>query len=156
MMSSLSCCFQRIGLVRLVVLVFLTFLAGACERQAVVPSAQQLPTASTTTAVNSVAEYIADAEIQAETDGQRAELRKALSDMLMLTAADLQTRRYADYNGTKGARSLVELLNAHLVPAKPQAIIPAQFFADIKAPTAQAAIQKKLHELEHGDSGSHR
>jgi len=148
MMSSPSGSFQRLVVLRLAVWLFLALLSSGCERQAAVPSAQQAPTMATAATANSVAEYIADAEVQAETDEQRAELRKAFSDMLVLTAADLQTRRYASYDGTKGARSLVDLLNAHLVPAKPQVIVPSQFFADIKAPAAQAAIQKKLRELE--------
>lgn len=141
--------------IKIVVSVLFALLVNGCERQTPVPETQQAMTPSAT-AANSVVDYFAEAEIQAETDEQRAELRRALADMLALTVAELQTRRYADYDGTKGVRSLPELLSAHLVPTRPQVIVPVRFFADMKVPDAQAAIRKKLRELERADSNSPR
>jgi predicted nucleic acid-binding protein len=122
-----------------------------CQRGAPEPSAVVAPPAmpSTTLAVsaNSVASYFTGAQIQAEGDAQSAELRRAFDDMLALNVDALKAQRYADYAGVKNVRPLVTLLNDHLVSATPRAIDPEPFFADIKAPEAQAAIRAKLNEL---------
>ncbi|MES2821576.1 MAG: hypothetical protein V4812_21585 [Pseudomonadota bacterium] len=99
-------------------------------------------------AENSVSAYLSGAEIQAEDNAQRSELIKAFEEMLALPVADLKTRRYAGYDGTQDARSLVDLLRDHIVPAKPQAIDPTQFFISVKSPVAQTAIRMKLDELK--------
>lgn len=144
--SILRCCFVAI----------LALLLGACEPPPTSRAVPPPPTTTTAIATNSVVEYLTDAEIQAETDGQRSELRKAFADMLTLSADELTTRRYAGFDGTAGVRSLPELLAAHVVPAKPAALTPAQFFADVKQPAAQASVRKLLNDMEHEGSASPR
>lgn len=136
--SILRCCFVAV----------LALLLGACEPPP--------PAATPVIPTNSVVEYLTDAEIQAETDGQRSELRKAFTDMLALSADELKTRRYAGFDGTAGVRSLPELLEAHVVPAKPAALAPVQFFADVKQPAAQESVRKLLNDMEHEGTASPR
>lgn len=148
-------------MIRLAILVLFSFALVACERQAPGPiklpkPAATAPAATTPVAANSVVEYFAGAEIQAETDEQRAELRRAFADMLELSPDELQARRYAGFDGTKSARTLPELLSAHVVPTKPQALVPKRFFADVKAPDAQDAIRTIQRELERPASKSPR
>jgi hypothetical protein len=142
--------------IRLVVLVLFASVLTACERQAPAPIVLEAPATTAPAAGNSVVEYFAGAEIQAETDEQRGELRRAFADMLALTPDELQARRYAGFDGTRDARSLTELLTAHVVPSKPQALAPRQFFVDVKAADAQAAIRTKLHELDQSASNRPR
>jgi hypothetical protein len=97
--------------------------------------------------VNAVVDYFSGAEIQAETDAQRNELRKALTDMLTLPIDVLKQRRYAGFDGKPSARNLVEILSGHLVPTAPRALDAQAFFADLKAETAQAVVRVKLDEL---------
>jgi hypothetical protein len=126
---------------------------GSCSARA--PSSPEVAPASApepNDATNSVVAYLSGAEIQAETDAQRAELRAAFRDMLALSAAELQARRYAGHDGQPGALTLVQLLTAHVVPPTPQALVPARFFEDVKRAVAQDAIRAKLTELEQAPS----
>ncbi len=133
----------------------LALLVGACEQRAPTaatsgasPSPAAAASASNATSANAVASYFSGAEVQVEGDAQRAELRKALTDMLSLSADELQARRYAQYDGTKSVRTLVELISGHVVPSAPQMLDPARFYADLKTPAAQAAIRQKLDDMD--------
>lgn len=140
-------------------------VAVGCERQpAVVPTLPTLPAqpvplpaplpAAVATS-NAVATYFSGAEIQAETDEQRAEVRKALADMLALNADELKAKRYADFAGTANRRTVVELIANHVVPSAPHMLDASVFFADVKSPQAQIAVRAKLDELNKS-SGSAR
>ena len=136
-------------------------VAVGCERQpAVVPtlptlSAQPVPLPAPLATSNAVATYFTGAEIQAETDEQRAEVRKALADMLALNADELKAKRYADFAGTANRRTVVELIANHVVPSAPHMLDASVFFADVKSPQAQIAVRAKLDELNKS-SGSAR
>ena len=97
--------------------------------------------------LNSVATYLEHAEIQAETDEQRQEIRRALSDMLKEPTAELRTRRYADYQGTPNMWSITRLLTAYFVPQTPQSLEPKRFYEDVGKPEAKSAIQRQLDEI---------
>ncbi|MBX3605486.1 MAG: hypothetical protein KF788_09445 [Piscinibacter sp.] len=71
---------------------------------------------------NRLVALLQGAEIQAETDAQRAELRRALQDLRDKPPAELAAARYAGADGQPGQRSLEEILRAHLVPDRPVAI----------------------------------
>jgi hypothetical protein len=131
-------------------LLFVLSFTG-CERQGTVAAPDPSPRQAAVPA-NSVVTYFSGAEIQADGDAQRAEVRRALEDMLALPIAELQTRRYAGYDGSRDARTLVELLRGHVVPAAPQAIDPGRFFADLKAPPAQAAVRATLEQWNRNPS----
>ena len=64
--------------------------------------------------------------------------------MLSLRVAELRARRYAGFDGTPGARTLPEVLTAHVVPATPQALDEARFYADLEAPAAREAVRATL------------
>ena len=120
-------------------------LAGCSERTPPAPAAGTAVPASAAAAEapGVVARFLDGAEIQAETDAQRRELRRALADLLARPAAELRSARYAG-----GERSLVELLNAHLLPATPQRLEPESFFADLANVPAQAAVRAKIAEID--------
>ena len=137
-------------------------VAVGCERQpAVVPTlpAQPVPLPaslpSPVATSNTVATYFTGAEIQAETDEQRAEVRKALADMLALNVDELKAKRYADFAGTANRRTVIELIANHVVPSVPHMLDASVFFADVKSPQAQIAVRAKLDELNKS-SGSAR
>jgi len=111
-------------------------------------SATSFAGAAPKAAANSVVSYLAGAEIQAETDAQRAELRRAFNDMLSRPADELRTRRYAGFDGTPAARSLPELLSGHVVPRTPQAIDTARFFEDTRSPAARRAVRRLLRQMK--------
>ena len=133
-------------------------VAVGCERQpAVVPAqpTQPAPLPAAVATSNAVATYFTGAEIQAETDEQRAEVRKALADMLALNADELKAKRYADFAGTANQRTVIELIANHVVPSAPHMLDASVFFADVKSPQAQIAVRAKLDELNKS-SGSAR
>jgi hypothetical protein len=96
---------------------------------------------------NSVAAYIENAEIQAETDEQRREIRRALLDILEKPATELRTQKYADYQGKPNEWSITRLLTAYFVPSTPQSLEPEQFYKDIDKPEAKLAIRHKLDAI---------
>ena len=133
------------------VLVALTTMG--CEPQSPVkstPPTQVAPDAPSMSVASPsvVASYLTGAEIQTETDDQRAEVRTALADMLMLTADELQAKRYADFAGVANKRTLVELISNHLLPSAPRLLDAATFFADVKSLEAQSAVRAKLAEVD--------
>jgi hypothetical protein len=94
---------------------------------------------------NCVAAYLTGAELQLETDSQRAEITRALRDMLEKSPEQLKASRYADYQGRPGAWSAVELLRRYFVPDRPRSLNEECFYRDVSE--ARAAIQKHLNAL---------
>lgn len=132
--------------------VLIIFAVVACERNPVVMGTSASPPVPPTVAVavtanNAVATYFNGAEVQAETDAQRAELRKAFADMLTLPVDDLRIKRYADFAGSANQRTVVELIANHVVPSTPQTLDASVFFAEVKSPQTQIALRAKLDEL---------
>jgi hypothetical protein len=66
-----------------------------------------------------VAEFFSHADRQYETAGQKAEIIRALGDMLNKSAQELRLQRYADYQGVKDAWSLTDLIERYFVPSQP-------------------------------------
>jgi hypothetical protein len=96
---------------------------------------------------NSVVEYLENAELQVETDAQRREIQRALSDMLDKSTAELRTRKYADYQGTPNTWTIPRLLIAYFVPRTPQNLESKRFYEDVSKPEAKVAIRHKLDEI---------
>jgi hypothetical protein len=89
-----------------------------------------------------LARYLEHAEIQAETDAQRAELNGALGDLVRLEPAALRTKKYGP-----DQQPLPAFLRAHLVPAEPVAVEDEEFYTAAGNPqvrTAVAALQTRL------------
>lgn len=131
----------------LVACVLLAVTAIGCERSAVVVAAEPAKPAAII-AANAVASYFTGAEIQAETDAQRAEVQRALVDILTLGVDELKAKRYADYAGAKDKRTVLEIVADHVVPATPKRLDASAFFADVKSAQAQAAVRDKLDSLD--------
>jgi hypothetical protein len=89
-----------------------------------------------------LAQYLDQAEIQAETDEQRAALRQALDDMLRQPPEQLRTARYGVEQ-----RTLPELLRAHLVPAGPVAVEDDEFYTQAQDARVKAAIARLQRQL---------
>lgn len=113
------------------------------------------PPASTTAAVprgatgaaSKLALYLRGAEIQAETDVQRAELRRALHDLLDQPAAYLRSARYAGFDGTPAQRSLVQVLKGHVVPEQPTALDVDELIAGREQSDARAALRATIEQI---------
>ncbi len=97
---------------------------------------------------NVVVKYFNNSEVQAENDAQRCEIRRVLIDMLQKPENELRTSKYRDYQGNVDRRDIIQLIRAHFVPDRPQALKLESFLADVKKTDAQQAIQNKLTEIE--------
>ena len=89
-----------------------------------------------------LARYLEHAEIQAETDAQRATLGRAFDDMLQLQPEKLRTARYGPNQST-----LPALLRAHLVPSEPVAVEDEEFYSqagDARVRVAVGTLRQKL------------
>jgi hypothetical protein len=100
---------------------------------------------------NRVVLYIKAAELQFETPEQGAELRRALTDMLTLSPAELCARRYEDYGLTPARWTLGELLR-HYVVTQPLQTIPDEpvFCKDATAASARATVSEFIRSLDEG------
>lgn len=127
-------------------LLLAALLAAACgERPAPVAAA---PAASAPEATaDALVQWLSGAELQAETDAQRAELRRALQDLRDRPLAELQAARYAGADGTPGQRSLVELLRAHVLPARPVAVDLEALVAARAAPAGRALLDETIARI---------
>ena len=97
--------------------------------------------------VNTVARYLTGAELQAEDDGQRREIARALDDMIQRSTPELRTRRYADYQGRASAWSVTDVLQHYFVPREPMTLESQRFYEDVGQAEARAAIQQQLDRV---------
>jgi hypothetical protein len=98
-------------------------------------------------AENTVVAYLDGAELQAETDAQRQEVYRALTDLLEKTPAELRQARYADTQGAANRRTIVEVIRAHFVPPRPVPIEEEQFTADASTQPAKDVIRRHRDKL---------
>jgi hypothetical protein len=96
---------------------------------------------------NCVGVFLADAEHQSETDEQRAEITRALKDMLTKSPEELKSVRYADYTGKQAAWSARQLLERYFLSSSHAVFDDECFYRDVSAPEARAALQKRLDDL---------
>ncbi|MBI4237509.1 MAG: hypothetical protein HY696_03700 [Deltaproteobacteria bacterium] len=96
---------------------------------------------------NPVARYLEHAELQYEGERQRMNLIAALNDALQLSAADLQAKRYENYQGKKGQWDLPTVLYRHCVPSTEYSSLGNNFYRDVKSPAVQAIIVTLLTRL---------
>ena len=150
---------HRLSVAVLAVALAACLLTACSERRAdpvtpppvVASAAATAPAASATpapAAANALVGYLRGAEIQAETDGQRATLRQALHDLQTLPAAELRAARYAAADGRAAQRDLVQVLRAHVVPPTPQAIEIEQLLQDRETDAGRAALRETLAALD--------
>jgi len=99
---------------------------------------------------NTVADFLSGAELQAETNHQRREVLRGLNDILADIPGDpenLKRLRYADDEGNPGRWTIVMLLMKHFVPLKPASLTESDFFKDIGAASAQAAVREQRSRI---------
>lgn len=80
-----------------------------------------------------LAAYLTGAEIQAETDEQRATLRLAFDDMLTKRPDQLRAARY-------GSKPLPAFIRAHVVPTRPVPVEDEEFYRGASTAAVRAAI----------------
>jgi hypothetical protein len=103
--------------------------------------------AATPTSPGYVARFFAGSERQLETRGQCREIKRALSDALAGSAKALKSKRYGDYQGISGKWTLLELIEHYFVPAQPEKLSEAAFFADYRTAIARKAFKAQLEML---------
>ena len=96
---------------------------------------------------NNVVIFFKNAEIQAETDEQRQEIKLVLLDMLNLTADELRIRKYPDYQNNSNQWDVIKFANSYFVPASPQVLAADTFFEDLEKPEARAVIQQLINSI---------
>jgi len=97
---------------------------------------------------NPVANYLRGAELQCETDEQRANIATALNDALTLPGDTLAARRYKNYQGQEGQWDLPTLIYRHFVPDHAGAVLGDHFYRDVKAKEAQEVIRQILQRIQ--------
>jgi hypothetical protein len=127
----------------------LALLAACSPRTDPAPPAASIaapaaPASALPAADNRLVQLLQGAEIQAETDAQRAELRRALQDLRDKPPAELAAARYAGLDGTPGQRSLAEVLRAHVVPAQPVEMLLDELIAGREGAAGRAALDATI------------
>jgi hypothetical protein len=128
--------------------IFLFALALAligCKTAA--PQKPAAPAAPASATPNCVAAYLAEADLQFETDEQRAEITRALREMLTKSPEELKSVRYADYTGKAGSWSARQLLERYFLSSSHAVFDEDCFYRDVSAPEARNALQKRLDDL---------
>ena len=97
---------------------------------------------------NPVANYLRGAELQCETDEQRANIVTALNDALTLPGDSLAARRYKDYQGQEGQWDMPTLIYRHFVPDHLGAMLGKHFYRDVKAKETQEIIRQILQRIQ--------
>jgi hypothetical protein len=97
---------------------------------------------------NPIANYLRGAELQCETDEQRANIVTALNDALTLPGDTLAVRRYKNYQGQEGQWDLPTLIYRHFVPDHAGAVLGDHFYRDVKAREAQEVIRQILQRIQ--------
>jgi hypothetical protein len=93
---------------------------------------------------NPVADYMREAELQAETVAQKDNVKKALEDMVMLSLKSLKRQRYQDYQGNAGKWDLKTLIDRHFVPATRCSNFHEEFWSHINSPEVRRIVQDML------------
>jgi hypothetical protein len=102
---------------------------------------------------NPVADYLRGAELQCETDEQKANIATALNDALTLPGDTLAARRYKNYQGQEGQWDLPTLIYRHFVPDHTGAVLGDHFYRDVKARVAQEVIRQILERIKKKSQG---
>jgi len=102
---------------------------------------------------NPVANYLRGAELQCETDEQKANIATALNDALTLPGDTLAVRRYKNYQGQEGQWDLPTLIYRHFVPDHQGAMLGKHFYRDVKAKEAQEVIRQILERIKKKNQG---
>lgn len=97
-------------------------------------------------AAAAIARCLDGAELQAETDAQKKNLRRGFDDLATQPPASLRARRYADYQGTPDRWDLPELLKHHLVPREPCGY-EAAFWESVDDPRVREAARRLAARL---------
>ncbi len=97
--------------------------------------------------VNSVVEYLRDAERQSETDDQRAEILRALGDLLSMPPESLRVQRYSNYTGDSTSWNSQQILRAYFLPSHPVDLIDSLFYSEYTDTAAQSVIRGHLNKL---------
>jgi hypothetical protein len=95
---------------------------------------------------NAVTSFFKDAELQAETDEQRQEIKIVLLDMLNLNTNELKAKKYPDYQGHINQWDVIKFANSYFVPSSPMVLSPDTFFEDLLKPEARAVIQELINQ----------
>lgn len=119
--------------------------AASTATTATPPSAPVAPTPQTN---GVLVAYLRGAEVQAENDQQRSELRRVLSDLVEKPASVLLVSRYAGPGGEPGQSDLAQVLRRHLVPASPQSLDVNSLIAEKDTPEVSAELREKLNQVE--------
>jgi hypothetical protein len=102
---------------------------------------------------NCVADYLIHAELQCEARDQLKEIRRALSDMLVLAPKELLKKRYCDYQMHHNQWTAVEILERYFVPVDRVFIDPKCFASSVRSVAAQNAIKRILNSKAVNDPG---
>lgn len=96
---------------------------------------------------NALVKLLRGAEVQAEDETQRETLRRALEDLRDKPLEALESARYEALDGRPKHRSLVEVLQVHVVPEAPVSYSLEELVEARSSPAGRAAIDELLGVL---------
>jgi hypothetical protein len=101
---------------------------------------------------DTVKDFLSAAEVQYESDRQKAVILLALTDMIEDPVKVLRNKRYPDYQMHPQKWRITQILDRYFVPDPSYAgFVEDEFFRDVKKPEAQEAIQMWLDRLNSRD-----
>ena len=102
---------------------------------------------STFSFINSVADYLREAQLQYEGEIQKDNIITALNDILNLSAEELMEKKYKDYTGKENQWDLATLIYRHFIPKSPGTTLGDDFFHDLKSAKVQVQVREILDDI---------
>jgi hypothetical protein len=90
--------------------------------------------------------FLGKAQLQIETDTQRAELNRALQDIATLSPKELASKRYADYAGHPNQWTALQILRAYYYSPSPPPPSDAVLYAELNNSAVRSAITRFANE----------
>ncbi|MDA3849987.1 MAG: hypothetical protein PF447_01815 [Spirochaetaceae bacterium] len=98
---------------------------------------------------NSLSLYLDNAEIQYETEFQRALIIKALNDTIELSIEELKNKRYPDYQNNENQWDLTGVIYRYFVPDESSKTLGEDFYHEAKTGIVQRRIALIISEIEN-------
>jgi len=90
--------------------------------------------------------FLGAAQLQIETDNQRAELNRVLQDLATLSPKELASKRYADYKGTPNRWTALQILRAYYYSPSPPPPSDDALYAELSNSAVRSTIRRFANE----------
>ena len=97
---------------------------------------------------NCLVEYLAQSEIQYETDKQKYNIINALNDILTLSIDELKNKKYPNYIGEENQWDLPTLISKYFIPVRKNLTLGDNFYTNIRRKEVQEIIKDLIVNLK--------